>query len=190
MNNISPTTNQTNTVNGVVVDKIMNVVTNAGENPDYAQFHFRAKNYWVDGGVNKTVIKDFYGEGKENTSRAQAFVVTNDEPTVIAGSDTAANPVEFYLHALAGCLTTSLVYHAAVNGVKVEAVESDYEGDLDVRGLLGLSEEARKGYKAVRVNMRVKSDADVDQLTEFAMYSPVFDMVSTAVPTEFTLEKF
>ena len=156
---------------------------------EYSQFQFRARNHWVDGGINRSTVKDFYAEGREITDRPQTFSMTADEPALLAGKDSAPNPVEFYLHALAGCLTTSLVFHAAVRDIEIASIESQYEGDLDVRGLLGVSEDVTKGYTAVRVKMQVKSDASVEQLTELAMFSPVYDMVSKAVPTELILEK-
>ena len=56
-------------------------------------------------------------------------------------------------------------------------------------GFFGISETVDKGYKQVRVNMCVKADADVDTLTALAMYSPVYEMISRSVPTEFTLSK-
>ena len=98
--------------------------------------------------------------------------------------------MEYVLHALASCLTGTLVYHAAVRGLNIEAVESSYTGDMDVRGLFGLSEDVRKGFHQVSVNMRVKSDATVEELTECALHSPVYDIVSRALPVKFTLTTY
>ena len=95
--------------------------------------------------------------------------------------------MEYVLHALTTCLTGTPVYHAAVRGIEIEAVESSYTGDMDVRGLFGLSDDVRKGFNKVTVNMRVKSKASAEDLTELAMYSPVYDMVSRSLPVEFKL---
>lgn len=176
--------------NGVDVGQVMNVIGAIEDDPSYAKFQFRAKNQWVHGGLNRTRIQDFFAGNAEDTTRKEPFVVDSDEPLIIAGADSAPNAVEFVLHALAGCLTTSLVYHAAVRGIEIEAVESSYTGDIDVRGLLGLADNVRKGYNKVTVNMRVKSDESVETLTELAMYSPVFDIVSQSLPVEFNLETF
>jgi hypothetical protein len=81
-----------------------------------------------------------------------------------------------------------MVYHAAVQGIEIEAVESTYEGDIDLRGIFGISDKVRKGYNAVRVNMKVKSQASVEQLTALAMFSPVYDIISKSLPVEFVLE--
>ncbi|HEX2492061.1 MAG TPA: OsmC family protein, partial [Blastocatellia bacterium] len=121
-------------INGVNVDQLFSTINAIKENPGLAKFKFRAKNQWINGGQNRTNIKDFYGAGQEDATRKQTFVFDNDEPEVLLGHDNGANPVEFVLHALAGCLTTSLVYHAAAQGIKIESVESKFEGDLDLRG--------------------------------------------------------
>jgi uncharacterized OsmC-like protein len=176
--------------NGVDVDKVMNVIGAIENDTSYAKFQFRAKNEWVHGGLTRSRIKEFFAGNAEDTTRKEAFVVDSDEPLMLAGEDSAPNAVEVVLHALASCLTTSLIYHAAVRGIEIGAVESSYTGDIDVRGLLGLSDEVRKGYNKVTVNMRVKSEESVETLTELAMYSPVFDIVSKSLPVEFKLEAY
>ena len=147
-----------------------------------AKFQFRAKNTWINGGHNRTTIKEFYGVGKEDTNRTEPFVLDADEPPVLLGEDQGANPLEFVLHALAACLTTSMVYHAAAQGITIDSVESRLEGDLDLRGLLGLSKDVRPGYQNLRGHFTVKSDAPAEKLRELTKYSPVFDIVSNPVP--------
>jgi uncharacterized OsmC-like protein len=176
--------------NGVDVDQVLNVIGKIEEDPDFAKFQFRAKNQWIDGGLNRSQIKDFFAGGEEDNTRTTTFTLDAGEPAILDGDDSAPNPVEFVLHALAGCLTTTLVYHAAVQGIEIEGVESALEGDIDVRGLFGMSDEVRKGYNRVRVNMRVKSAADKETLTALAMHSPVYDIVSQSLPVEFTLETY
>jgi len=176
--------------NGVDVDQVMNVIGEIEKDVDYAKFQFRARNEWIDGALNRSRIQDYFGAGKEDATRTEPFVLDADEPSLVAGTDSAPTAVEHVLHALASCLTTSLVYHAAVQGIELGAVESTYEGDMDVRGLFGLSDEVRKGYSAIRVHMRVRSDAPAEQLTELAMYSPVYDIVSKSLPCEFVLETY
>jgi len=151
-------------------------------NTELAKFQFRAANTWINGGHNRTTIKEFYGVGKEDTTRTEPFVLDADEPPVLLGEDHGANPVEFVLHALASCLTTSMVYHAAARGIKIDSIESRLEGDLDLRGFLGISPDVRPGYKNLKVNFTVKSDATSETLQEMTKYSPVFDIVTNPVP--------
>jgi uncharacterized OsmC-like protein len=176
--------------NGVDVGQIMNVIGAIGADPNYGKFQFRATNQWIDGGLSRSRIKDFFAGNEEDATRENAFMLDADEPAIVAGQDSAPNSMEQVLHALATCLTGTLVYHAAVRGIEIQAVESSYTGDMDVRGLFGLSNRVRKGFNKVTVNMRVKSEATTEELTEMAMYSPVHDIVSKSLPVEFTLEKY
>jgi uncharacterized OsmC-like protein len=179
-------------INGVDVDQLFSTINAIKENPGLAKFEFRANNQWVNGGHNRTSIKDFYGAGQEDTTRKRTFVFDNDEPVALLGEDNGANPVEFVLHALAGCLTTSLVYHAAAQGIKIDAVESKFEGDLDLRGFLGLNEDVRNGYENIRVTFKIKADAPEEKLKELCELaqrrSPVFDIVTNRVPVNVQLK--
>jgi uncharacterized OsmC-like protein len=186
------TTKQT-TVNGVDLDRLRGTIAVIKQAPGIAAFRFRATNRWIQGGHNRSTIHGFYGAGQEDTSRKAAFVVDNDEPDVLLGTDRGANPVEYVLHALAGCLTTSMVYHAAARGIRLEEVESRLEGDLDLHGFLGMSEDVRNGFQAIRVTFRVKAEVTDEQLAELGRLaqarSPVFDIVSNPVPVSVTVER-
>ena len=179
--------------NGVDVDRLFATIGAIKETPALATFKFRASNKWINGGRNRSSVQGFYGAGQEDATRKGPFVMDNDEPDVLLGSDQAANPVENVLHSLAGCLTTSLVYHAAARGITIDEVESSLEGDLDLRGFLGLSDKVRNGYEAVRVTFTIKSNASAEQLAELCAIaqqrSPVFDIVTNKVPVTVTLRK-
>lgn len=183
---------QTN-VNGVNVEELFKTVDAVKKTASIAKFRFRADNTWVDGGHNRTSIRNFYGAGGEDTSRKTPFILDADEPKVLLGTDRGANPVEYVLTALAGCLTTSLVYHAAARGIAIYEVESHLEGDLDLRGFLGISDEVRNGYENIRVSFKIRADASDDQLQELVQLaqqrSPVFDIVSHPVPVSVELER-
>jgi len=157
------------------------------ENPALGIFQFRAQNHWIDGAHNRSTIKEFFGAGQEDTSRANAFSVDAGEPAVLLGHDEGANPAEALLHALAGCLTTSLVYVAAARKVPLTRVESRLEGDMDVRGCLGISDDVRNGFEQIRVTFSIEGDAPEEKLREVleraTARSAVFDMVSHGVPT-------
>ncbi len=176
-------------VNGVEVDKIMGVVGAIEQDTGNSKFQFRLNNQWINGGHNRSSIKDFFALNREDDTRTEPFVVDADEPTITAGTNSAPNPMEFVLHSLASCLTSTLINHAAVQGIEIESVESSLEGDMDVRGMLGMSDEVRNGFNNVRVRMRVKSAADAATLEELALFSPVYDIVSNSLPVEFVLEK-
>ena len=176
-------------VNGVDVGRLFETVDAIKAEPEIAKFRFKVSNRWIDGGLNHTTIKEFHGALQDHP-HTDAFELDADEPEILLGQDKGPNPVEFLLTALAGCLTSSLVYHAATKGIEVRRVESRLEGDLDLRGFLGLSEEVPVGYEAIRVSMRVDADISNEEKEELIQaakrFSPVFNTITS--PTRVTVQ--
>jgi uncharacterized OsmC-like protein len=184
-NEVTVTISKEKVVNGVDVEKLYETMGAIKHNPVIAKFNFRAQNRWISGGYNTTTINEFYGACQTH-SRNKGFVFEKDEPPVLLGTDKGANPVEYLLTALAGCLTTSLVYHAAARGIKIDEIEATLAGDLDIQGLLGMSDKVRNGYESIEVKFRIKGDAPEEKLRELVeiaqQRSPVFDIVSHPTP--------
>jgi uncharacterized OsmC-like protein len=178
------------TVNGVDVTALMDTIGAIKGNAEIAKFTFRAANKWMGGDKNRTTIKEFSGALQEHRNGIQAFIVDNGEPPVLLGNDEAPNPVEWLLHALVGCMTTTTAYHAAARAIAIDAIDSHIEGDLDLRGFLGLSSTVRKGYSAIRVYMRVKTKADAETIKGLTAMSPVFDVVSNSLPVSVHVETY
>ena len=177
-------------VNGEDVEKLYETMGAIRQNPSIAKFNFRAQNRWISGGHNTTTINEFDG-ALQTHKRSQPFVFQKDEPPVLLGTDKGANPVEYLLTALAGCLTTSLVYHAAARGIKIDQVEATFAGDLDLQGFLGMSDKVRNGYENIKVKFKVKGDVPKETLRELVQIaqqrSPVFDIVSHPTPVHVSL---
>lgn len=181
---------QAKIINGVNVSALMETITEVRKNPEIAKFRFRGKNEWMGGDRNRSTIKEFYGACQEHRLTTEPFTLDNGEPEVLLGQDRGANPVEHLLNALMGCMTTTMAYHAASRGIVIEAIDTESEGDLDLRGFLGLSETIRKGYQRIRVHMRVKSKGDPEVLRELTTFSPVYDVVSRSVPVDVVVETY
>ncbi len=182
-----------NVINGVPVDGLFATIDAIKRDPSLAAFQFRARNRWLDGGHNRSLVKDFYGAGREDPTRKQAFTLDAGEPQVLLGRDEAPNPVEYVLHALAACVTSSMVYHAAAKGIAIQQVESRLDGDIDLHGFLGLDPDVPRGYREIRMKFRVRADVPDSELAGLlAMgqkFSPVFDTVTRAVTVKVELEK-
>jgi uncharacterized OsmC-like protein len=172
--------------NGVDTKVLFATLDAVKQQPELGRFQFRASNVWIDGAHNRSTIKSFFGAGQEDASRSTAFHIDAGEPPVLLGTNTGANPAEALLHALAACLTTSLVYVAAARGVRLTRVQSTLEGDMDVRGALGLSDEVRNGFEQIRVTFTLQGDASPEKLRQLVdraqQRSAVFDIVSHGVP--------
>ena len=176
-------------INGVNVTQLFDTIGAVKEKPEIGKFQFRATNQWIKGGHNRTTIKEFYGACAEDTTRTEPFVLDADEPPVLLSGDKGPNPVEYVLKALASCMTTTMVYHAASQGIEIEEVESTLEGNLDLQGFLGIRKDVRKGYQDIKVSFKVKSDGDTKLLEQLTKNSPVFDIVTNPVPVTVTVEK-
>lgn len=179
-------------VNGVNVDQLAATVNAVEQNPEIGRFRFRAQNEWIDGGHSRTIIQGFYGAGQEDTSRQKPFIVEGDEPPVLLGHNTGPNAVESILHALASCLAVGFIYNAAAQGIEVESLTFDLEGDMNLRAFLGLSQDIRPGFENIRLTYRVKSSAPRDKIEALCEYvqrtSPVLDMLRKPVPVSVSLE--
>ena len=179
-------------VNGVMVDDLMDTIEAVKATPAIAKFRFSVQNQWQGGSQNCSTAHAFYGATEDQT-HPKPFVLQADEPAALLGKDTAANPVEHLLHALASCLTTSMVYHAAARGIHIEKIESSLEGDIDLHGFLDLDPKVRRGYQGIRVSFKIKADVPDEQLQQIANlgsgFSPVFDSVTKGVPVSITAER-
>ena len=180
---IKETTNRTN---GLDMDALVGTVEAIKQDPSLGAFEFRATNQWISGGENRSRIKEFYGAGSEDESRSEAFTFTNGEPPVLLGANEGANPVEFLLHALAGCVTTTIVLHAAARGIRIERLATELVGTIDLQGLLALDDTVPVGYEQIQISMDIKancSDEELDELLAFAKdHSPVCNTVCRPVP--------
>jgi uncharacterized OsmC-like protein len=182
----------TKMVNGVKVDELYGTIDAVKKAPVIATFRFRAENQWQDGGHNRTTIKNFYGT-QQNHERPKAFVLDADEPPILLGLDQGPNPVEYLLTALASCVTTSIVYHAAARGIVIRSMESRLEGDIDLQGFLGIRDDVPKGFKEIRMFVSIDADASKEELEDIVKlgptYSPVYDTVTRPVPVTVQLAK-
>ena len=176
-------------MNGVNLDTLMATVSAIKGDPQLGACRFRASNTWLAGNHNRSTVTGFYG-AKQEMAHKKTFTMDADEPPILAGNDDGANPVEHLLHALASCLTTSMVAHAAVRGIRIEALESELEGDLDLNGFLGLDASVPKGYTAIRAKFRIKCDPkDVDRIRELAKFSPVFNTITQGARVDVVVER-
>ncbi len=179
-------------MNGVNVDQLFQIIDLLKEKPDLAKFKFRATNKWLGGTHNRATVKDFYGPGREDTSRPPVSFDL-DEPEVLLGTNQGINPVEYLLVALSGCITTSLVAYAAARKIPLRGVESRFEGDIDLRGFLNISQDVPVGFQEIRVYFKIDadiSDPEKEELIRLAeKFSPVANTIRNQTPVLVQLAK-
>jgi len=177
--------------NGVNVDQLVGTVNAIKGTPSLAKFNFRSASRWGGGAKSTAHVKSFYGAGQEDSSRTQAFSMEGDEPPVLLGTNTAPNAVEALLSALAGCMTVAFIYPASAHGIRVESLEYEIDGDVDLQGFLQLSDKVRPGLQNIRVRAHVKADAPREKIQELLEHatktSVVMDTIRNPVPVRVEL---
>ena len=172
--------------NGVDVATLFATLDVVKEQPQVAEFQFRASNTWVSGTHSRSTISGFFGATQEQEHK-NTTVLDADHPAVLVGQDNAPTPVEFLLHAIAACLTAGLANIAAARGVELTEVTSTVEGDIDLLGILGLSDDTvRNGFQGVRVTFHIEGDADEETLRglveQSRRRSAVYDALTNPTP--------
>lgn len=171
-------------LNGVDTPTLINTINFVAGQPELAKFRFRASNEWMEGTHSRTEISGFFGAGEEH-QHVEPYRAEGDHPAVLTGADRAPLPVEWLLHALATCLTSGIANIAAARGIKLDKVTSFVEGDIDLRGILGLSDEVRNGFQNMRIDFEIEGDAPAETLRDIVEQSrrrsAVFDVLTNGV---------
>lgn len=178
------------TLNGFDLQAIENTVTALKGDPKIAEFKFKATNKWEAGPRNTSAIQGFYGACQNDTTRDTPFKCSTDMPTVLNGTDVAPSPPEFLLHALASCITTSMMLLASAHGIQVDNVTVNVEGDINLNGFLGLDSCILKEYEHIKVSIAIEGDLtseERDTLLELAKKSPVYNTILNPVPVDMAL---
>lgn len=174
-------------MNGVDVPTLFATLDAVKGQPEIAKFQFRATNRWQQGTHSRTRFESYFGAGAEQ-KHEKAFTYDADHPPVLVGRDQGPTPVEFLLHGLAACLTAGIGNIASARGITLYEVESTVEGDIDLNGILGLSDEVRNGYEQIRIRFKIKGDASEEKLREIVeqsrMRSAVYDVLTNGTPID------
>jgi uncharacterized OsmC-like protein len=178
-------------LNGVDTPTLFATIGAVRAQPELARFRFRATNTWVQGTHSRSRMETFEGAGGAQR-HVREFSAEADHPQVLVGKDQAPTPVEFLLHGLAGCLTAGIGNIAAARGVTLYEVESTVEGEIDLRGLLGISDEVRNGYEGIRASFKIRGDASPEKLREIVEQSrarsAVYDVLTRGVPVSLAID--
>ena len=173
-------------LNGVPTTKLFGTIAKMTENEELAAFRFTAHNTWLEGTASSSRIHEWHGAGADHL-HVDAFEFAADHPTL--GHGHGPTPQEYVLHALAACITAGIATGAAARGIELRRVTSTVTGDIDVRGVLGIDPDVRKGFSSVNVEFDIDADADDDQIDALiaggTKYSAVFDMLTG--PTKVTV---
>jgi uncharacterized OsmC-like protein len=178
-------------MNGVDTPTLFATINAVKGQPELARFQFRASSRWLGGTHSRSRAEAFSGAGGTHRHEGD-FQFEADHPKVLVGGGQGATPVEYLLHGLAACITAGIANVAAARGVKLSSVESTLEGDIDLRGILGISNEVRNGYQGIRARFRIEGDAPEQTLREIVEQSrarsAVFDVLSNGTRVDIEVD--
>ena len=170
-------------VNGVDVEQLKGAVEAISADPEVGQFTFRAETEWTDALKCVTSIDEFDQAGETISTRE--FTIEGDEPEQILGERTAPNAVELLLAALGSCLSVGYAANAAAMGIDLRELRFEMEGDVDLRGFLGISKDVRPGYESISCTVYLDANASDDELHELQerveATSPLMDIIQNEV---------
>lgn len=170
-------------VNGVNVTALEGAVEKISADRDVGQFTFRAETEWQDALKSVTTIDEFDQSGE--TVHTREFTLEGDEPEQILGERTAPNAVELVLGALGSCLSVGYAANAAAMGIELDSLRFEMEGDIDLRGFLGISEDVRPGYESISCTVYIQTDASQAELEDLQdrveTTSPLMDILQNEV---------
>ncbi len=173
--------------NGVDTPALFATIGAVKGQPELAKFQFRASSRWLAGTHSVSRVEPFAGAGGTHSHEID-FQFHADHPKVLTGGGAGPTPVEYLLHGLAACLTAGIANVAAARGVTLSEVSASVEGDIDLRGILGLSKDVRNGYQGIRVRFRIKGDAEAAKLREIVEQSrarsAVFDVLTNGTSVD------
>ncbi|MHC4553663.1 MAG: OsmC family protein [Planctomycetota bacterium] len=176
-------------VNGVKLETVNDTIHAIEDEPELAKCNFRITNRWISGGHNQATVRDIYGAKQEIPHHCQ-FDLDEDEPELLAGTDQGPNPAEYLLTALSGCMTSTMVYHAALRGIHIESMECEVDGDLDMQGFLGIDENVKLGYSSIRVRFRIETDEEnLEKLKALTEMSPIYDTILNGTNIDVQMER-
>jgi len=167
--------------NGVNVEALLGAREALDQAPEAAQFKWRATCEWVNGAHSRSVVGGFFGLGTEQ-ERGKMFTVEADHPEVFAAEDNAPTPVELVLSGLASCLTAGVAAVAQHRNIQLYSVTATLEGDMDLQGILGIDDDVRNGFSAIRVHFDISADASDEDIKALVAQSQkrsaVFDVIT------------
>jgi uncharacterized OsmC-like protein len=181
MTSITATSTSQTANNGVNVAALLGAREALSKAPAAAAFKWRTACQWVNGTHSRSTIGNFFGLGAEQ-ARKSIFTVDADHPEVFAAEDRAPTPVELVLAGLAGCLTAGVAAVAQNRGIQLHSVKATLEADMDLQGILGIDEDVRNGFSAIRVHFQISADASDEDIAALVAQSQkrsaVFDIIT------------
>ena len=170
--------------NGVNVQALLDAREALKGAPEAAKFTWRASCKWQNGTYSTTNVKGFFGLGEEQAHKTETSFDA-DHPEIFASEDRGITPIEYVLVGLASCLTAGVAAVAQNRGIQLRSVESKLEGQMDIRGILGVDSDVRNGYDDIKVTFKIDAEASKEEIeglvAQSQKRSAVYDVITNPV---------
>jgi uncharacterized OsmC-like protein len=150
-------------VNGINVDDLISLIDGVRQNAAKGKTSWRVTTTWQGQAWSRAQVEGF-GIGGELVPRR--FSIDIDEPCELGGTNRFANPQEHLLAALNACMTVGYVAQCAVRGINLESLAIETDGDIDLRGFLGIDPAVPPGYENLRYVVRIKGSGTKEEFAE------------------------
>jgi uncharacterized OsmC-like protein len=176
------------TVNGLNVDDLFALIESVKGDAANAKTSWRVATTWQGQTRSRAEVT---GYGIAGVNVARRFTLDIDEPCELGGTNRFANPQEYLIAALNACLTVGYVAQCSVRGITLQNLEIETEGEIDLRGFLGIDPNVPNGYESLRYTVRIKGSGTRQQFAEIheavMATSPNFFNIANAVALKPTL---
>jgi uncharacterized OsmC-like protein len=165
-------------LNGLDFDAIDELVASATADPRRARVGFRVSTDWKGQARSETTVESYTVGGRRVP---RSFTILSDEPDELLGANSAPNPQELLMAAVNACMTVGYVAQATTRGIRLDTCRIETEGELDVRGFLGLDENVPPGYRRIHYTVFLEGDGSR------AQYEEMHEAVMATSPNYFNL---
>lgn len=168
----------TSVVNGFNTGDVKDLIGRVANDADQGQTNWRVSTSWKGGAKTETRVKG-YTIGHQNVEKD--FVIYTDEPLELGGTNSQANPQETLMAALNACMTVGYAVGCAMEGIELEELRIETEGDIDLRGFLGVDPDVKPGYDEIRYTVYIKGKGTEEQ------FRKVHETVTATSPNRFNV---
>jgi uncharacterized OsmC-like protein len=170
--------NTQNTINGINTDALRGAIFAVANDSAKGMTHWQVASHWRGAARSDTLVKNCVLGGQ---TIHKDFTICIDEPREFCGTNQFANPQEYLLAALNACMIVTYVTYCSLEGITLDELRIETEGDIDLRGLFGLDPTVQPGYDELRYTVHIRGNGTPEQ------FEKIHRTVMATSPNRFNL---
>jgi organic hydroperoxide reductase OsmC/OhrA len=177
------TLTESKTRNGIDTGALRGAIETVSRDPSHGMTHWQVTTQWRGGTRSDTRVTNCRIGGQKVT---KDFTIRVDEPLELCGTNQYANPQEHLLAALNACMIVGYSACCALEGIELEDLRIETEGDIDLRGFLGIDPTVKPGYDQLRYTVHIQGKGTPEQFEKIhrtvLATSPNYFNLANAIP--------